>query len=179
MLYASHPCTQCWRWKTHYEICCLQYNAPELGDFFPAIASNFARGYFWIENPLEINARNTIDFDISLTKWTSCPKGKLICNAIKANKCSLQKSEHTENCLTKGRETKQVPWGTRLKSKKKVSVIFSPRDGFIYLFILIESFLYLTCSAEFNMFALPSALTISCVNHDRAAGGKKAILITT
>ena len=46
------------------------------------MASNIARGYFWIENPLEINARNTIDFDISLTKWTSWPKGKLICNAI-------------------------------------------------------------------------------------------------
>ena len=29
------------------------------------MASNIARGYFWIENPLEINARNTIDFDIS------------------------------------------------------------------------------------------------------------------
>ena len=117
--------------ERHNEICCLPYNATELGDFFPAMASNIARGYFWIENPLEINARNTIDFDISLTKWTSCPKGKLICNAIKANKFSLQKSEHTENCLTKGRETKLVPWGTRLKSNQIVWVIFSPRNGFI------------------------------------------------
>ena len=95
------------------------------------MASNIARGYFWIENPLEINARNTIDFDISLTKWTSCPKEKLICNAIKANKCSLQKREHTENYLTKGREIKLVPWGTNLKSNQIVWEIFSPRNGFI------------------------------------------------
>lgn len=29
------------------------------------MASNIARGYFWIENPLEISVHNTIDFDIS------------------------------------------------------------------------------------------------------------------